>query len=612
MDEVLQAHVRCVPFCPRTPPQHFPEVLRLSLNPSMNPKLLPLIARAVAALLAATLTLHAALPDQVPIGWLGGTPAQVPTGVSFGVPFARGAVQKTQAFTLMTSDGRALPVQTWPLAYWPDGSLKWTGVATVGGPDVRGDLRLVPAQAANPPATQIRVQRSDTTYEVDAGRVKVRLATGGSKLVDSIVMDGREIARDGVLVCIAQEGPEGDASTVVPRQRYGTRIDRVTVEQGGPVRAVLKIEGMHLGLSNHRAWLPFVVRLYLYAGQEQIRMVHTVVFDGDDQRDFIRGLGLVFDVPFREQVQNRHVRFAGEGGGLWAEPVQPMIGRGGRFASVHGETTDVYPAQADGRRVPNREQLNERGQSLLADWAVWDDFKLVQPNADGFTVHKRTNAQSVWLPAGAGRRSAGFAFVGDVSGGLGVSVKNFWQSYPTALEVHGASSGSAKLTAWLWSPDAPAMDLRHYDTRAHGLEAVYEDVQPGFSTAHGIARTSELMLFPTSAVPTREQSVQFAQVGAAPPLLVCTPKYMHSAQAFGTWGLEDRSTPAKQAIESRLATTLDFYLKQPESQRWYGFWDFGDVCIRTTTSGMCGVTIWVAWRGPTRNSGRICGFGIVS
>jgi hypothetical protein len=76
--------------------------------------------------------------------------------------------------------------------------------------------------------------------------------------------------------------------------------------------------------------LPFVVRLYFYAGEESIRMVHSITFDGDESQDFIRGLGIVFGVPMREQVHNRHVRFSGEGEGLWAEPVQPMIGRGGR------------------------------------------------------------------------------------------------------------------------------------------------------------------------------------------------------------------------------------------------------------------------------------------
>jgi hypothetical protein len=190
---------------------------------------------------------------------------------------------------------------------------------------------------------------------------------------------------------------------------------------------------------------------------------------------------------------------------------------------------------------------------------------------------KRTNPRSTWLQAGAGKRASGLVFAGDVSGGLGVSLKNFWQSYPSGLEVRGASTGAAQLTAWMWSPDAPGMDLRHYDTKAHGLEAVYEDVQPGLSTPYGVGRTSELMLFPTAKVPAKADAVKMAQQAATPPVLVCTPEYLHDAQAFGIWGLEDRSTPVKKAIEERLDYTINYYLTQPDERNWYGFWYFGDV-----------------------------------
>lgn len=507
--------------------------------------------------------------------WLGNVPAPVESGVSFGVPWPKGAIQKSQNFTL-TADGKVLPAHTWPLAYWPDGSVKWTGVATIAGPGSTA-FSLAPSTETTPAASAVTVRRSDTTVEIDTGALKARLATGGSRFIESLTLNGREVARAGRLECILQDGPDGEADHVPARTVFGTRVDRLTVEQSGPVRAVVKIEGKHVAAVGPRAWLPFVVRLYFYAGQPTVRLVHSIVFDGDDQRDFIRGLGLVFDVPMHEQVHNRHVRFSGEADGVWAEPIQPMIGRGGRFVADPEGGKDVYPRQVAGQRVPDRERYNARGQGLLADWAVWDDFKLVQPNADGFTLEKRTNPQSTWLRVTAGKRATGLVFAGDVSGGLAVSLKNFWQSYPSALEVRHASSGSAELRVWLWSPDAPAMDLRHYDVRAHGLEAVYEDVQPGFSTAHGVGRTSELTLFATDSVPSNEALSKLAQIGAAPPVIVCTPKYLYDAQAFGVWGLEDHSTPVKDAIEQRLAATLNFYLTQPEQQRWYGFWDFGDV-----------------------------------
>ena len=94
------------------------------------------------------------------------------------------------------------------------------------------------------------------------------------------------------------------------------------MEQTGPVRAVVKIEGTHKAEKGNREWLPFTVRLYFYGGQAAVRMVHSIVFDGDQEKDFIRGLGVVFQVPMREQIHNRHVRFSAEGEGLWSEPLR--------------------------------------------------------------------------------------------------------------------------------------------------------------------------------------------------------------------------------------------------------------------------------------------------
>ncbi len=530
---------------------------------------------AVAGCIAATAS--AAVPS-VSLDWLGGAPAPAPTGVSWGVPWPRGAVPRDQAFAIRAADGAELPLQTWPLAFWPDGSLKWSGFATVAGPDRAGPFTLGPAgagAAAGPAA--VRIRESETVIEVQTGVLACRVLKRGASLVETLRIDGRDVARQGRLVCVVQEGPDGAADVAPRRERFQGRIEQVTVEQQGPVRAVLKIEGRHHSATGSRAWLPFVVRLYFHAGQATVRLVHTVIYDGDDRKDFIRGLGLEFAVPLREELQNRHVRFSGEDDGLWAEPIQPMVGRGGRVVNHPEGGGNVYPAQLEGKRVPDRGRYTAREQGLLDDWAVWDAFKLVQANADGFSVVKRTNAQSAWIPCGAGRRASGLVFVGDTSGGLGVSVKNFWQSHPASLEVERATTGEATLRTWLWSPDAPAMDMRHYDTRPHGLEAAYEDVQPGLSTPVGVARTSELTLFPGASVPSRAESVQQAKLGAALPLLVAPPPYLHSVRALGLWSLPDRSTPFKRAVEEQLDSTLAYYQRQVEQQRWYGFWDFGDV-----------------------------------
>ena len=70
-----------------------------------------------------------------------------------------------------------------------------------------------------------------------------------------------------------------------------------------------------------------MVRLYFYGGSEQIKMVHSFVYDGDQEKDFIRSLGIRFDVPMREALYNRHIAFSCADGGVWSEPVQPLVGR---------------------------------------------------------------------------------------------------------------------------------------------------------------------------------------------------------------------------------------------------------------------------------------------
>ena len=63
------------------------------------------------------------------VHWLEGGAPQSATGTTWGVPWARGQQAAGTSFALHTASGEAVPVQSWPLAYWPDGSLKWTGHA---------------------------------------------------------------------------------------------------------------------------------------------------------------------------------------------------------------------------------------------------------------------------------------------------------------------------------------------------------------------------------------------------------------------------------------------------------------------------------------------------
>jgi hypothetical protein len=507
--------------------------------------------------------------QSVTLNWLDKSAPPVNQGVSWGVPWPQGEVRKQTTFALSDAAGKPVPLQTWVTAWWPDGSVKWTGNAIAASSDLAGPLTLS-AGAAVAPASPVQVSQDDQAITITDGSLVCRIGKTGKDLIDSISLGGHVVAEHGELVCSLEDRSQLDSQNTLRYEDYASQIDAVTIEQSGPVRAVVKITGKHKSLSGDRAFLPFIVRLYFYAGADSIKMVHTFIVDGDQDKDFIHSLGVRFGVPLREEFQNRHVRLAGDTGML-AEPVRWMVGR-------RDPSDQLYALQVAGKRIPSLAQFNQmpRG-ATVGQMATWDAFKLTQSNDGGFTIQKRTNPRSAWINITAGHRSQGLGFFGDVSGGLAVSLQNFWQLAPTEMEIEGAIANEAQLTMWLWSPESPAMDLRHYDIKANGLEASYEDVQPGLSTATGVGRTSVLMIRAYDQVPSDAELVQAAQADQRLPLLVCAPEYYHSIPVFGLWSLPSRATPMQSWIEDELDKAVAFYQGQVEQRHWYGFWDFGDV-----------------------------------
>jgi hypothetical protein len=508
----------------------------------------------------------------VQLNWLDGQPPAVRQNVSWGVPWPKGKVQKSDSFSLKTADGKFIPVQSWPTAYWPDGSIMWSGHSIAATPDMAGPLQIA-VGAATDSAVKIASTEDSQAITIDTGAIRVRLPKQGGNLIESISIGDRKIAQDGKLVCELEDRSNFETNRIIREEGFISRIKTVTLEQQGPIRAVVKIEGDHKSTSSDRAWLPFVVRLYFSAGEDSIRIVHTFIYDSDGQNDFIKGLAISFSVPLREEVINRHVRFGGDEG-MWAEPVEPLVGR--RVITA-GNLGDVFPIQLAGKRIPNTDQYAQAQQQFIHDIADWDDYKLSQPDAKGFVIEKRTQSKSSWLHVTEGKRSLGLAFLGDATGGIAVDVKKFWQKNPSEFEIHGATTPLGELRFWIWSPDVPAMDMRHYDVRGHGLDMAYEDWKENWDSPLGVANTTELTLRAFTSVPSNADLVTMAKAGAEPSMLVCTPQYYHDQRAFGFWSLPDRTGAVRQSLEDQNETAINFYRDEVDQRSWYGLWDYGDM-----------------------------------
>ncbi|WP_329213042.1 Tat pathway signal sequence domain protein [Streptomyces sp. NBC_00683] len=516
--------------------------------------------------------------EPVTLNWLEkDAPAELAGGTTWGVPWPAGAFAADQSFSLTTESGKDVPLQSWPTGWWPDGSVKWTAHA-ISGTAPRSDSYRLAAGAAAQPATAVTVHSGRDQITVNTGVIEVVFPRKGDQVIKSIRRGSTVIAKNGHLIASRQDRPSTDPAPVVKSESYTGIVSSVTVEQDGPVRAVVKVEGKHK--KARRAWLPFVVRFYLYAGSDGIRTVHNFVFDGDEKKDFISGLGIRFGVPMRGELHDRHVRFAGQDQGVLSEAVRGITGL------RRDPGAAVRTAQHEGRATPDTSTWDSRVTSRLQYIPAFGDYSLRQLNAHGFEIHKRTKPGHSWVRVDGGKRAEGLGYVGSPTGGLAFGMRNFWQLHPTELEIAGAAGTEAQVTVWMWSPRADAMDLRFYhdgmgqDTypeQLEGLEITYEDYEPGFGTPYGVARTTEMTFWALEATPTAERFASLAAANATPPLLASSPEHNHSAKIFGSWSPVDRSVPAKAEIEDKLQAIHRYHREQVDQRSWYGFWDYGDI-----------------------------------
>lgn len=512
----------------------------------------------------------------VPLRWIDDeTPGRLPAGATLGAPLPRGVVTDLGTLGVVDDAGSPVPAQLWPLATWPDGSVKWTGIALPAGEAPSSGYRLVEG-AHLTPDQPVTVAEGGDAVVVDNGVITLSVPRSGDAVVSELAIGGVVVGRAGQLVSSVQDQPEPNRGG---RTHGVGRVESVEVEQAGPVRAVVRIEGRH-HLDGGRAWLPFTVRLVVVAGASTVRMVHSFVWDGDAEHDFLSSLGIRFGVPLRAEPHDRHIRLAGAGGGMLREAVRGLTG----LRRDPGEA--VREAQMRGEATPAPSTW-EQDVARLAHWVpTWDAWSLRQPTANGYTVRKRTKPGHAWIDVAQGTRADGFGYLGDPQGGLGIGLTGFWQSHPTGIDISGATGSEASLTMWLWSPDAEPMDLRFYhdglgqETYADQLDALditYEDYEPGFGDAHGIGRTHELEIVAYPATPGVERLAADAAHAVERPRLAPTPEALHAARVFGDWDLPDRSNPERARLEDRLSALLDFYIGQVDQRAWYGFWDYGDL-----------------------------------
>lgn len=508
--------------------------------------------------------------------WLTGNgPQALSDGVSFGMPWPQGLYQSGQVFVIQANDTQWL-LDSRELAYWADGSLKWTAHSVSGNIDYSDEYTVKGVSHPPEPTASITIEQQESLSVTTANGLYLRFPGPGS----SVILEKLEI--EGHTVCSA-------ASVVasINETEYKTRIAAVKVENSTPSRALIKVSGVVE--DGTKGCLPFDVRFYVYSHSSSIKILHSFIHDLDPDKA-ITSLGLRFNVPLEEtELYNRHVRLGGSNGGVLKEEVKGLSGL------RHGPTPQHRKDQTSGREVilQQAEWTRTTLSKGLSYIPSWDSYSLAQLSSDGFTIKKRTKPGCSWVKVTGGGRADGTAYVGSAStGGLAVGMSEFWERFPTQLDLDHLTTAEGCITVWLYSPLAEplgtspyhdGLGLDDYEKQLQALDVTYEDYEPGFVSARGIGRTNQIFLRPLLHTPSNKEFGFFSSLVREPPRLVATAEHLKSSGAFhGCWAPDSQTlglvpSPQQAEIEAKLSFLFDYYHGQVELHRWYGFWDHGDV-----------------------------------
>ena len=318
--------------------------------------------------------------------------------VIFGIPFSDGILANETPVRLVDRSGRALPTQIQPLAFWNKDLkfVKWLLVdIQVDAFDGEHELILeYPATEAPPKLEQsLSIKERGGIISVDTSVMRLYLKNtfnawqqpNNPDVFARCLVKTEEGWHDvfrgnpgPFLYMKDQDGNYYDSCTASP-------TPRVVVEEAGPLRACIRINGYHATKQGQR-FCPYILRLHLYAGKSDIRIFHTFIYDQEPHQIELSTIGMKFPLDLGDKL-----RAAFGGGG------------------------DIH-------------------------WAGnWRKMSMLQRNDRNYEVFLND------CPFGTGEKSAGWTSLNGTQGSAMAVIRNCWQEYPKGF---GLSRDGMDVQIW--------------------------------------------------------------------------------------------------------------------------------------------------------------------
>ncbi len=459
--------------------------------------------------------------------------------VTFGVPFAEGALRDARSLCLKDATGRTVPVQTEALARWWDGSVKWLLVDfLLDGATLRassGRLLLEQQSGPLPEASGVNIHETDEALFVDTGALTFQIDRPGFRLPTSLISQ----------VCTADrqlaDSPVMRASLT---DRKGRRnlpvIEKVEVETPGPLRTTVRLAG------NFPAWgkLQLHARLCFFASTGLLRLRATI--HNPNRAKHPHGLWDLGDrgsVLFRSLLIQLNLAGQASRVACKSEPEKPPV-------TVDDDTLEIYQDSSGGENWQSRNHVNRQGRVPCCHQGYW-----------GRTCQGEQT----------GLRAAPVVAVENDRAQVTVALPEFWQQFPKAINVDNETL-SVGLFPKQWDD---LFELQGGEQKTHTAWFHF-----GLPEPEAIDRL-DWVHCPARVVSTPQWN---AQSGVFPCFLPDAEDTRDEGRGTRDEGRVESHSPPRPSPDDRLHTLLDGAIRGPKSLLagrevidQYGWRNYGDV-----------------------------------
>ena len=456
--------------------------------------------------------------------------------VTFGVPFAAGALWESDGLRVVDSAGRAVPHQAEVVGRWaPEGSVKWVRIDAVVSGDGGLFVEVVgPGAEAGVPASGLTVSEAQDRIVLDTGPARFVLALGSSPVAEVWQAGELRAASSGRrgLYIIDQRGRLARASSDGETMRLEAR---------GPVAACVRFEGPYRTADGEEL-ARHITRVEAFAGQPFARVTHTLVLTQDTNEVWFADVGWELSVK------------SGEAAHGW-------------FGTSRTGWQDVgrYPLDA-------------------APVLMLQDKHVALGAGENHFVVARVGDDGGLRPLLEGEECGDWVAQAGAAGGLMLACNEAARQHPKEFEIRQdravlhlfSSRGGAQLD---FRTDAllERWRLREWYERvlsgnAAKVEEYLGKVRGYESNAIGWAKTHELLLVPLGAGAAAERCSRYSRLLSHPVHAVVEPSWLCASGAFGPIHPRD---PERFPLQERIIDKA-FAREESALARWgdYGFVDY--------------------------------------